>query len=482
MLRPAVAGGDGARRQEEARRGPEDQSALDTLDLIGTDLSRMSLDVAVSADGIQSICDAFSENVAAFSDLVDRFGELEHATGEITARIGEADQVASHAGGEIGESRQTIQTARDEIAHLLEAVRASEARMAELSSALGKVGSITNTINDIAKQTHLLALNASIEAARAGEAGKGFSVVAGEVKELAKSTADATSEIDTALSDIKSGFDHLAVSNAETCDMAEKVRVRADTFQDVLDKVSEDIEIIGGATRGVHDTVGTVRQTCDTFRASSTSVSASLTESSTRLADISMVMRGVADGTDAFVLLTVTSGANRSEASIIEQAPEAARRVAALFEEAVDAGTLTLDDLFDRKHTEIEGSNPAQYLARFSEFNDAHVSPIIEEIVASDARIAWCASIDDTGYVSTNTRKVSQPQGKDIDWNIANCRNQRYFDDRTGLRSGRNQDPLLLQTYQRDMGGGKLVPMKDISAPIFVKGRHWGGFRIGYTP
>ena len=193
-------------------------------------------------------------------------------------------------------------------------------------------------------------------------------------------------------------------------------------------------------------------------------------------------MRRVSDDTDAFVLLTATCGANKTEATIIGLAEDAAKRVGALFEQALASGELTEDELFDRNHTEIPGSNPPQHLAKFSRLNDTHVSPIIEEIVASDPRIAWCASIDDTAYISTNTRAVSKPQGEDVAWNIANCRNHRYFDDRTGLRAAKNREPLLLQTYQRDMGGGKLVPMKDISAPISVRGRHWGGFRIGYTP
>ena len=46
--------------------------------------------------------------------------------------------------------------------------------------------------------------------------------------------------------------------------------------------------------------------------------------------------------------------------------------------------------------------------------------------------------------------------------------------------AGRNTKPFLLQTYRRDMGGGQFALMKDASAPIYVRGRHWGGFRIGY--
>jgi methyl-accepting chemotaxis protein len=460
----------------------ESGSVMEAMGAIGTNLSRISLDVAVSADEIQSISGTFSSNVEDFSMLIGRFADIETATTEISAQIAEAEGIASHACAEIGSSQTTIETAREEIADLLEAVRAGQERMAELSDVLGRVGSITNSINSIARQTNLLALNASIEAARAGDAGRGFLVVANEVKELAQSTADATSEIESALSEIKSGFEHLSDTSRQTGETAAKVRTHAGTFADILTKVSGDIQVIGKATTSIDEKMDDVQQTCGIFRETSGTVSASLTESSTKLADISRTMRRVSDDTDAFVLFSATCGAYKEEAGIIQTAADAAARVAGLFEEAIASGELTEDDLFDRNHSEIPGSNPPQHLARFSKFNDTHVSPIIEEIVAGDERIAWCASIDDTAYISTNTKAVSKPQGDDVEWNIANCRNHRYFDDRTGLRAAKNRDPLLLQTYQRDMGGGRLVPMKDISAPIFVRGRHWGGFRIGYTP
>ena len=65
----------------------------------------------------------------------------------------------------------------------------------KLGESSADIGSVIKVISSIAQQTNLLALNATIEAARAGEAGKGFSVVANEVKELAKQTATATQDI-----------------------------------------------------------------------------------------------------------------------------------------------------------------------------------------------------------------------------------------------------------------------------------------------
>jgi methyl-accepting chemotaxis protein len=67
-----------------------------------------------------------------------------------------------------------------------------------------------------------------------------------------------------------------------------------------------------------------------------------------------------------------------------------------------------------------------------------------------------------------------------VAWNTANCRNRRVFDDRVGLAAGRNTQPFLLQAYRRDMGNGAFAMMKDVSAPIMIAGRHWGGLRLAY--
>lgn len=74
-------------------------------------------------------------------------------------------------------------------------VELSDRRMASLTDAAGRIGSVIEVIAAVARQINLLALNATIEAARAGEFGKGFSVVALEVKALARQAAHATGEI-----------------------------------------------------------------------------------------------------------------------------------------------------------------------------------------------------------------------------------------------------------------------------------------------
>ena len=66
--------------------------------------------------------------------------------------------------------------------------------------------------------------------------------------------------------------------------------------------------------------------------------------------------------------------------------------------------------------------------------------------------------------------------GITFEYDNAGNRTKRIFSDPVGKRCGSHEQPFLLQTYRRDTG----EVLHDISAPIYVKGRHWGGFRIGY--
>ena len=82
------------------------------------------------------------------------------------------------------------------------------------------------------------------------------------------------------------------------------------------------------------------------------------------------------------------------------------------------------------------------------------------------------------GYVPTHNAAFNQPLTGDPAVDNLRNRSKRKFDDRTGIRCGSHQQPVLLQTYTRDTG----ELMHDLSVPIMIKGRHWGGLRLGYRP
>jgi methyl-accepting chemotaxis protein len=106
------------------------------------------------------------------------------------------------------------------------------------------------------------------------------------------------------------------------------------------------------------------------------------------------------------------------------------------------------------------------------------LDPIQEPLLASNPNLVYAIATDENGYVPTHNKQFRQPLTGDVDKDLAGNRTKRIFDDPTGRRCGAHTRKLLVQTYKRDTG----EVMHDLSVPVFVNGRHWGGFRVGYRP
>ena len=151
------------------------------------------------------------DRIAATEQLATAGRELVSSIEEVERNVVSATNVAS-------EGRTLAETANRVVAGLGESSQ--------------QVGQVANTIGSIAAQTNLLALNATIEAARAGEAGRGFAVVAGEVKELARETAVATTDVNAKITAIQEQVDAVVTSLA--------------AIGVVIETINETQEVIGG--------------------------------------------------------------------------------------------------------------------------------------------------------------------------------------------------------------------------------------------
>ncbi|MCW2275879.1 methyl-accepting chemotaxis protein [Rhodoblastus acidophilus] len=159
----------------------------------------------------------------------------------------------------------------------------------------------------------------------------------------------------------------------------------------------------------------------------------------------------------------------------------AARRrdlVREAMEQALARDEISLEDLFSTDYTPIPDTNPEQVATPSLELLERILPPILEAGLADDSRLAFCLAADRNGYIPVHNTIWSRPQGDDPVWNARHARNRRIFDDRAGLAAARNLHDVLVQSYPRDLGGGAVEMMKDISMPIAIGGRHWGALRI----
>ena len=164
-----------------------------------------------------------------------------------------------------------------------------------------------------------------------------------------------------------------------------------------------------------------------------------------------------------------------------EQVREAAATIAQRFADAVATGEIGMDALFDTDYRPVDGTDPQQFTTAFTTFCDAVLPDVQEPVKAGSERVVFCVAMDRNAYLPTHNAVYGRAQRPgEPEWNAANCRHRRKFDDRAGLAAARNTQPVLLQSYRRDMGGGRLVTMKEVDAPILVGGRHWGCLRLAY--
>jgi methyl-accepting chemotaxis protein len=123
-------------------------------------------------------------------------------------------------------------------------VEDSARAMTDLGSASDQIGTIIGTINDIADQTNLLALNAAIEAARAGEQGRGFAVVADEVRKLAERTSAATHEIGMMIKAIQDETKAAVTSMEEGVREVQEGTREAAVSGDALNSIMEQVDAV----------------------------------------------------------------------------------------------------------------------------------------------------------------------------------------------------------------------------------------------
>ncbi|MDF1854124.1 methyl-accepting chemotaxis protein [Pseudooceanicola sp.] len=378
------------------------------------------------------------------------------------------------------ESLKGLDGASDAAGDMVSVSAAMLNRAFDIQPVLDAVKLNNDQILTIATQVNMLAINAKIEAAHAGEAGRGFSVVADAINELSRRTGAAAKDVTQNVANLT---DWLVQTQSDTARLAEVITTmieRGEAAQTAAIDSTQGLRNAGDQARLLNEDAAAASAKFAGFAPAFAGITQMLRQGALGTEKAAQHFGGLIESAELLVQDSVVLRGSSADSRFITEAQRVAKAISTAFEAGLTQGQISIADLFDTTYREIPGSDPRQHMARFNNFTDRVLPAIQEPALEFDKRVVFCAAVDRQGYLPTHNQKFAQPQGEDPAWNVANCRNRRIFDDRVGLKAGRNVEPFLLQVYRRDMGGGHFEMMKDLSAPITVKGRHWGGLRLAY--
>jgi len=456
---------------------------LDVLKNFSSNAAQLAETSNKSAISAAEVAYSVSELRKRLEIQAQEIGQVAHSSREITTA---GQQVADHtreaqvcsqqAYEDSNHGQQVLTATHTKISQILANTEQAYDRIEALSHNSDKIKEVTQVIDDIADQTNLLALNAAIEAARAGEMGRGFAVVADEVRSLAARTTEATHEVSEIIDE-----NHKETEQVVSLfhDLAEEVRQGTAYIQEIaatLGTVSEKVSDVGNRMDEIAQHAASNHQHLEMITGAISTINDELSVGRDHIQQLDReaeVFTQQAEQANASLAELNIPGVHQEVYRIARNAADA---ISAQFEQSMRSGEIGTEALFDRHYKPIENTNPPKYATRYDDYADRVLPAIQEKILEQHSFLTFAIATDDKGYVPTHNKRFSQSLTGDYQKDLASNRTKRIFNDKTGLRCGSHTQRLLLQTYKRDTG----EIMHDLSVPIYVDGKHWGGFRIGY--